>query len=414
MKIKNIFSLLSLIILGLNSCQYVLPSNLNFGTKATSTSLPTSTNTPAPPTPTFTPVPTFTATSVPPTPTPLPVGPNPEDIPDGYNPLTGLPAEDPSALMLPAVLISITNFPPSARPQSGLSFSPWVYEIYIAEGMTRFLATFYGAFPKIPPIGTGKYQGGSGIVVGPVRSGRLPYVYIRDFFQGSCLVYAGATVEIREKLRGCAMVYGTDESNINSAMLDVTRMKKIAEENKRPDQQFNYTGNVFTTSPQAEGAPANQIDVYYSYLNQSQWKYDGDAGAYLKFDDFADGSGKFTPATDRLTGEQLAFANVIVLYTEHTVLAPYILDVKMGPGQTGKAVIFRDGQKFDATWSTVAGEYEKSTGLRRPIRFETTSGELFALKPGHSWVHIVTPFTEVLGGAEGKWNLRFYAPAGAK
>src|SRR6187549_155304 len=55
---------------------------------------------------------------------PIIVGPDPEDVPAGYNPLTGLPVSDPSTLDLPAVLISITNFPPSARPQAGLSFSP--------------------------------------------------------------------------------------------------------------------------------------------------------------------------------------------------------------------------------------------------------------------------------------------------
>ena len=409
MKPKQLILLFFIIVLALSSCRYILPANPNTGAEV-AVSTATSTNTPVPPS--ATPTATATPTAIPPTPTSIPIGPNPEDIPEGYNPLTGLPANDPTALNLPAVLISITNFPPSARPQAGLSFSPWVFEIYIAEGMTRFLATFYGSFPQASI--SASPDAGSAPMVGPVRSGRLPYIYIRDFFQGSCLVYAGATVEIRSKLRGCAMVYGTDANNINSAMLDVTRMKKIAEENKRPELQFNYTGNMFTTSPQSQGAPANQIDVYYSYLNQAQWHYDEGAGAYLKFDDFADGSGNFTPATDRLTGEQLAFSNVIVLYTEHTVISPYIIDVKMGLGQTGKAIIFRDGQKFDATWSTVAGDYEKSTGLRRPIRFETSNGELFALKPGNSWVHIVTPFTEVQDLGSGQWNLRFYAPAGAK
>ena len=346
---------------------------------------------------------------------PVVIGPNPDDIPAGYNPLTGLPALDPSLLKLPAVLISITNFPPSARPQAGLSFSPWVYEIYIAEGMTRYLATYYGEFPK---ISTGDQPGAAqptvSAQVGPVRSGRLPYVYIRDFFQDSCLIYASATEQIRARLRGCAMVFGNDANNINSAMLDVTRLEKIAEQNKRPNDQFNYTGNQFTEQPSAQGASANQLDVYYSYLNQGRWQYQPDSEAYLKFDDFTDGSGNFTPAKDRLTGQQLAFSNVVVLFTDHTVLNPYIIDVKMGPGETGKAIIFRDGQKFDAKWSTVAGVYEQTTGLRRPLRFEDASGNPFALKPGHTWVHIVTRPSEVQDKGPGLWRLRFYAPAGAK
>src|SRR5215208_5911510 len=65
----------------------------------------------------------------------------------GYNPLTGLPVPDPSLLALPASLVSISHFPVTARPQAGLSVAPYVFEIYITEGATRFLTTLYGEFP---------------------------------------------------------------------------------------------------------------------------------------------------------------------------------------------------------------------------------------------------------------------------
>ena len=71
------------------------------------------------------------------------------------NPLTGLAVEDPSLLNLPAVLVSVANFPAIARPQSGLSFAPYVFEIYITAGGTRFLATFYGKFPEPEALVTG-------------------------------------------------------------------------------------------------------------------------------------------------------------------------------------------------------------------------------------------------------------------
>ena len=90
-----------------------------------------------------------------PSPTPTPaatqtqqLGPNLDQFPAGVNPLTGLPVANPDTLELPAVLVSLANFPPSARPLTGLSFAPQVYEIYITEGMTRFLTVFYGDLPK--------------------------------------------------------------------------------------------------------------------------------------------------------------------------------------------------------------------------------------------------------------------------
>jgi hypothetical protein len=48
--------------------------------------------------------------------------------------------------------------------------------------------------------------------------------------------------------------------------------------------------------------------------------YDDETGKYLRSQDNADGSGSFTPSTDSLTGEQLGFENVILLFTKHDVL----------------------------------------------------------------------------------------------
>src|SRR6266498_5075841 len=81
--------------------------------------------------------------------------PTPTQYPEFINPLTGLAVQDPSLLQIPATLLSISHFPPTARPQAGLSFAPYVFEVYITEGATRFLTTFYGQFPapEIPTTG---------------------------------------------------------------------------------------------------------------------------------------------------------------------------------------------------------------------------------------------------------------------
>src|SRR4030095_1394118 len=108
--------------------------------------------------------PTVTATKRPPqatpgTPqafaTPIILGPDAEDFPANSNPLTGQPVNDISALDLPALLISVSNFPAIARPQAGLSSADSVFEISITEGATRFLSAFYGDFPyaEIPFTG---------------------------------------------------------------------------------------------------------------------------------------------------------------------------------------------------------------------------------------------------------------------
>ena len=69
----------------------------------------------------------------------------------GFIQLTGMQVQDASLLNLPAVLVSISNMPPTARPQAGLSFAPWVYELFIGEGTTRFLSVFYAGLPRRIP-----------------------------------------------------------------------------------------------------------------------------------------------------------------------------------------------------------------------------------------------------------------------
>ena len=105
-----------------------------------------------------TPAPTATATLTPtpqPTLAPSTFGPDEEDFPEDINPFTGLPVADPELLRQPALLVSITHFPPEVRPQGGLSFAPWVFEYLIATGTTRFAAIFHGQvpYPEAPLTG---------------------------------------------------------------------------------------------------------------------------------------------------------------------------------------------------------------------------------------------------------------------
>jgi hypothetical protein len=74
--------------------------------------------------------------------------------------------------------------------------------------------------------------------------------------------------------------------------------------------------------------------------------------------------------------------------------------------------LFRDGRVYDISWSTRGGAYEKQTGLRRPIQFLNADGTPAVLRPGHTWVILVTPFSYYEAEAGGAFRIRYAPPEG--
>ena len=493
------------------------------------------------PTETITPSPTPQTTAL-----PFTLSPDAKDFPAPLNPLTGLAVEDPSLLKIPAQLISISHFPATARPQAGLSFANFVYEISITEGMSRFLAVFYGQYPEpeVPLTGdcpirkepfvrtgtmlgnrvwldanangraeaweagvggvcvklldaktgktlqetttdsngyygfnveagayavefvrpegfaftardagddsadsdadasTGRTRAGSmgeadalhwdaGLVassaressasmpkaqVGPVRSGRLVYADIAAFYQNSCLIFAFASAEVLAQLPQCAMV--THDVQGGGYMLDIERLKAVAEDNarKKAEESFNYASNVFSESPPEGGVPATKVTEYWAYLNQSGWLYDAASQSWWRTvdDSTKDNAGIQRLETERLTGRQLQFENLIVVFAEVDVISPTNLDIHLEQGDGGRALLFRDGMKYNIRWSTKSTEFEIRSAKRTPMRFLNLDGTPAALKPGHTWVIVFTPWSLVEERGAGVWFLQYLPPDGAK
>src|SRR5215207_8019581 len=471
----------------------------------------------------------------------------PDEFPEGYNPLTSQRVTDPDLLDIPSLLISISHFPPAARPQAGMSFAPFVFEYFITEGATRYLAVFHGEMPEpeiplhgdceirsepipksglilgnrvwhdrnengvqdpgesgiggicvslldangrriqqtttdsngyygfnvepgeyiisfekpewlefaaknageeatdsdvdqetgqIGPIGVVSFSlnfWDAGLVtspngtptpdastelpaaqVGPVRSGRLLYRHIGNFYQDSCLIYASADPVVLAQIPGCATVPHTVTGG--GAMLALERFQRIQEQITKETPRHNYTGNLFSEDPSEEGQPVKELHEFWARLNQTKWLYDAASEAWWRYVDESDPDtvGELHADTDRLTGRQLKFENIVLLYAEHTVITPTIVDIGMQVGQSGKAFLFRNGQMYEIRWSTRAGPYEQTTGLRRPIQFFNLDGTPAALKPGHTWVIIFNFESYLEEVSPGSWRARFVAPAGAK
>ena len=200
-------------------------------------------------------------------------------------------------------------------------------------------------------------------------------------------------------------------------MLDISEMLKVAQNNQKDQgSDFDYTSNLYTNEPQDGGVPASKLNVYIAYQNQSGWVYDPLYQAYLRYVDTSeyDQAGILHADTDRLTGRQLHFENVIILFAKHKVISPTNIDIHLDLGRTGKALLLRDGQMFNIQWSTAPSTNEQTTEPQHPIKFLNSDGSPAALKPGHTWMLVVTPESTMEENAASEWTLTFSQPPGAK
>lgn len=362
----------------------------------TTTPLPHETSTSAKYSPTSSVSPTTTPTTTPTlTPTPMPCGPY--NFAENINPLTGLPAANPEDLKIYApALVSITNFPVTARPQLGLSYATFIYEMYIGEGASRFLAVFYGNYPpeQVSPDM-------SPAELGPVRSGRLPYETLRRFFNGF-MVIASASSRVLPSLDEYTIVSNPNLENINGARLSVKELKQIAADTRKRLGDPILTGQRFEPSPPANGKPAHKVWVAFHSGDQIFWQYDSLRQAYLRYQD----KGTGTPLEsfyDGLNHETLTIENLIILYTNYYRYDETLFDIELKYIYRYPALLFRDGQMYEIYWTTRSEEVERQTGKLRPIRLITYDGKPFPLKPGQTWVEILqlnNPYYETTDSTE--------------
>jgi hypothetical protein len=379
------------------------------------TALPTTTQTASPaPRPTLLPTPTATLS-------PQTVGP--DSFPAGINPLTGLPAGQADWLEFSPGLVSISNSPITTRPQTGLSYASIVYEMYIGEGASRFLAVFYGDFPPEEICAAaGDCQP---VKIGPIRSGRMPYESLREMLRGY-LVFGSASQWVMPHLEERNVVYGqAGADDPNTAFITPRELKEIGADTVNRRGRPAPLGLRFDPQPPEGGQPGTGIWLPYHYTDQIFWRYDPAAGSYLRSQGDQDGT-RVAQLEDRLTGEPLQLENVVVLFADHRFYTGTFFDIDLLYITRLPALVFRDGQVYKVWWTTANKEYERSTGRLRPLRLVDSEGNPFPLKNGHTWMMFVPLYTaynetvesfvyrELQAGSQpgsGNWAFHFQVPA---
>lgn len=321
---------------------------------------------------------------------------------DLVNPLTGLSVSNPALLNRRPVMVKVSNYPAIGRPHAGLAFADLVFDYYIGFGQNRFLAVFYGQDAES---------------IGPVRSGRLVDIQLTNLYQG-LLGFGSADGDtldaIYQKLgkraiinaeAPCPAFCGTDTHSVIGVFANSAEISRWYSQRADDNHAFNLSGMNFGDLEEPLTSPANLISILFNYYNRTDWRYDPASNQYLRWmnEELQTDSFNMIPSTERTTGRQLSFSNLIILFAEYTEFAPSKHDVEIiGNKQGQRAVFFRDGKKIEGTWKVVSH--------LSPIQFFGPSGKSMPLSPGNSWIVLAGMASSLSETKTGEWQMFFALP----
>lgn len=344
------------------------------------------------PTPTKTPIPNTPQAQALPTPTPVPTNtpapvmlPTPTTRPENIAPYTGLPVDDIEPLRRRPIFICINNDPVGRTVHYGLSQADLVYE-YIVDGFT---------LTRI----TAMYQSQAVERIGPVRSARMPNIWMTYMYDG-VLACSGGSDEIRYLLKNeVGFPYldaDIDDPSNNVYFFSIgndyrTRMQVSTAgvrrwlQNTNREKEWQRPGFAFSPNPPANAAgEATTIRITYPGGNSVEWRYDPGLGGYVRFQA---GTQQFDLGNSR----PIVAQNVIVIKAQHE-LTDMVEDSLGTKGVNielygfGDLRVFRDGKVYEGTWRA---------DPENPPRWLGPGEVIIELKPGQSWVQVIQQLTDM-------------------
>ena len=285
-------------------------------------------------------------------------------------PLTGEPVADLALMSSPAVGVKVDNAP-RGRPQQGLERADVVFEELVEGGLTRFLAVFHSR-----EVGT----------VGPVRSGRDVDADLFPPFDG-VLAIAGAAPETYGVLFGAGLtLYEEDQAGgairrapgrppPHNLVADVASLRTVS------DQPAAEPQWAFRAEPPPGGTPTADAVLQFTVGSrddvEAAWAWRSERGVWER--------GQEGTRHRTLSGDQVAAENVVIVRVEvgsgGGVDVTGSATVSMDLVGEGPAVILRNGQRYDGTWS--------KEGREAPFRWLRPDGEELPLAPGRTWVELL-------------------------
>jgi len=272
------------------------------------------------------------------------------------SPFTGLPTD----LAAPVLAVKIDNVA-SARPQTGTTAADLVYVEPVEGGLTRLLAVFQSRMPS---------------VVGPVRSVRETDLQLLAPLDAPALAFSGEAPELRPLLAGAPVV------DVSASAVPAAYYRE--RDRPSPHDVYVRTATLTVGGPPrdvgfrfgllpAGGRPTADLTARYPSVSISvewvaaerRWVFDVDGAPLLA----AEGG---RPGAATVVLQQVVVRDTAIRDANGTP-SPFAESVG-----AGAAVVLRDGQAFDGTWSRPSPD--------APTMFTRPDGTPLTFATGPVWV----------------------------
>ena len=256
-----------------------------------------------------------------------------------------------------------------ARPQSGLDKANIVYEVFIGEGITEFLAIYYDQDAE---------------EVGPVRSA-IPYFVSKSLEHQAIYVHVGGSEEaynfikeekiddINEFVDFQPFWRSKDRNPPHNLYTSTIKLRNEAnklgyiEMIKKQDYQFKIDINE-----KLIGRETGSIVIPYNSIYTVSYNYLPESMKYVRFM-----NGK--PHIDSKTKKQIAVDNIIIQFVETKIIDQEGMLAVDFVGK-GKGLLIFKGNSTEITW--------EKPDLRTRTLFLNKEGNRIVLTPGNVWIQI--------------------------
>ena len=297
------------------------------------------------------------------------------------DPLTGLPADEKSAVCRP-VAVCIDNHH-MALPQSGIEQASIYYEVLAEGNITRLVAIFHNFdAPKI----------------GPVRSVR-PYFLNFAMDYDAILVHHGGSPQGYDLIEKTGVadldamrltsVFWRDPARVNIPGMSVHSSYTGEPQIRKAQEKYEFRpvireglnpGFSFYDEPtRPSGASATYVYVPFAPEYGAAFKYRD--GLYYKYMEDK-------PQVDAETGKQLSASNVIIQYAPIYIIP----DDQAGRREAdllgeGKGLMITQGSLTPIRWN--------KPSLESPTRWYNADGGDLRFNKGKTWICVVSPETAI-------------------